>query len=220
MPSMDGLPMRWKANVQERTSVQERVSAQEQVSAREQANAQERTSAQEQTGARRSALQRAIAAAGICLLLTATFFIVSSSDTWAVYTDSMRSRDDAKTAGYAMSLDIPQTEAAVVQSDTWDYEKLISVRNCSDTALAYNIVVSAEGAKTWPDGMTAVLLTASGEKADGIISDNTCTFSDESWRLEPGVQMQDVYGLRLSTTYDTSPGDYSFSISSFTYQPE
>lgn len=202
MPPMKQISMRWKASAQARSSEQGQAGA------------------QEQTGARRSVSRHAPAAAVICLLLTAAFFTVSASDTWAVYTDSVRSNNDAKTAGYAMDLDIPQTEAAVVQSGTWDYEKLISVRNCSDTALAYNIVVSAEGAETWPDGMTAVLLTTDGERTDGIVSSNTCTFSDESWRLEPGVQMQDVYGLRLSTTYDTSPGDYSFSISSFTYQPK
>lgn len=225
--------MQEQTSVQERTKAQERTEAQERTMMRGQTYIHEHTAVNEHISfpgqkyplpyvqIRQSPLRRvSVAAAVACVSLLAGVLVLSASGTWSVYTDSMRSKSSADAAGYAMSLDTPETNAEIVQNAAYSYEKLISLRNCSGTALAYNIVVCAEGEDTWPEGLTAVLLTDDGEKADGVVSANTCTFSDESWRLEPGVQLQDVYGLRLNTTYDTTPGDYSFSISSFTYQTE
>jgi hypothetical protein len=153
-----------------------------------------------------------------CMVLLLMVIICLMAGTIANYVNDTGSSQDAGIADYGMSIDIPETAADVVQNETCDYGRIISLDNRSQTALAYDIVISLDGAKTWPEGLTAVLVTGDGEKTDGVVSGNVCRFKDQTWQLKPGESVQDMYGLRLGTTYDTDPGNYRFSISSVTYQ--
>jgi hypothetical protein len=151
----------------------------------------------------------------MCLVLIQLCLLAGTA---ASYVSDAANSQAAGIADYGMKIDVLQTQAEAVQNSACDYEKIISLDNRSQTALAYDIVVSLEGAENWPEGLTVVLLTGNGEKADGVVGGNICTFKDEDWYLEPGEHAQNIYGLRLATTYDTTPGDYRFSISSVTYQ--
>jgi hypothetical protein len=156
-----------------------------------------------------------MAAAMLCLILWTAALI---KETIAGYLSGAEISQSAAIAGCSLEIEASDAGAEVTQNEAWDYGKIISLDNRSHVALAYNIVVSLEGGEDWPEGLTATLLTEEGEKTDGVISGNACTFTNSEWHLEPGEHVQDAYGLKLATTYDTAPGDYRFSISSVVYQ--
>ena len=151
----------------------------------------------------------------LCLFL---WFALLIKETIAGYMNGAETSQSAAIAGCALEVGVSDADAEVTQNDTWDYGKIISLDNRSQTTLTYNIVVSLEDGKEWPEGLTAILLTDDGEKNDGVVSGNACTFTSSEWHLNPGEQIRDEYGLKLATTYDTEPGDYRFRISSVVYQ--
>ncbi len=160
------------------------------------------------------------AAAYLIFFIVAAALLYMTRGTFASYRKSESERSEAMAAGYAVELELQETDSKIeiVQNDAWRHDRLIVVKNHSETAVAYNITISLVGEEKWPEGITAVLLIGDDEKAASAISGNACIFTDDRWRLEQGAQEQIEYGLKLNTTYAAPSGDYRFEVSSFTWQ--
>ena len=160
------------------------------------------------------------AAVPLIPFIIAAVLLYMTRGTFASYRKSESERSEAMAAGYAVELELQETDSKIeiVQNDAWRHDRLIVVKNHSETAVAYNITISLVGEEKWPEGITAVLLIGDDEKAASAISGNACIFTDDRWRLEQGAQEQIEYGLKLNTTYAVPSGDYRFEVSSFTWQ--
>lgn len=169
-------------------------------------------------GRDRSLVCRAVVS--LILFIIAAALLYMPRGTFASYKKLEGERNEAVAAGYAVELELQETdsEIEIVQNEAWMHDRLIVVKNHSETAVAYNITISLVGEEEWPEGITATLLIGDEEKTASAIIENTCIFTDERWRLEQGEQEQIEYGLKLNTTYAAPPGGYRFEVSAFTWQ--